>query len=128
VKRPMKPYNRSKRANGNSHETRQSMVWRRLSAAVVFVLLATVLLAKALDMQILHSEFFERQGDARQLRTISIAAHRGDIVDRNGEPFAVSVPVNSIWLNPKVAKDHLDKLAKVAGLLSLDVISLKQKI
>jgi len=104
------------------------MMWRRLSAAVVFMLLATVLLAKTLDMQILHSEFFEQQGDARQLRTVSISAHRGDIVDRNGEPFAVSAPVNSIWVNPQVAIDHLDALVKVAKLLSLDAISLKGKI
>jgi len=110
------------------HESRTSLTWRRVSAAVVFVLLATVLLAKTLDMQILHSEFFEQQGDARQLRTVSISAHRGDIVDRNGEPFAVSAPVNSIWVNPKVAKDHLDGLVNVADVLSLDAISLKQKI
>lgn len=102
--------------------------WRRLSVAVVFMLLATTLLAKTLDMQILHSEFFEQQGDARQLRTVSISAHRGDIVDRNGEPFAVSAPVNSIWVNPQVVKDHLDELVAVAKLLSLDAISLKQKI
>ncbi len=104
------------------------MVWRRLSAAFVFMLLAVALLVKTLDMQILHSEFFEKQGDARQLRTVSISAHRGDIVDRNGEPFAVSAPVHSIWLNPKVAKDHLDALRNVAALLSIDVISLKEKI
>ena len=88
MKTPMKPYKRSKRANGNGYEIRKSMLWRRLSAVVVFVLLATVLLVKALDMQILHSEFFERQGDARQLRTVSIAAHRGDIVDRSGETIS----------------------------------------
>jgi len=104
------------------------MVWRRLSAAFVFTLLAVALLVKTLDMQILHSEFFEKQGDARQLRTVAISAHRGDIVDRNGEPFAVSAPVHSIWLNPKVAKDHIDGLVKVAALLSIDVISLKEKI
>jgi len=104
------------------------MVWRRLSAVVVFVLLVTVLIGKTLDMQILHSEFFEQQGDARQLRTVAISAHRGDIVDRNGEPFAVSAPVNSVWLNPKVAVSHLDELASVAKLLSIDVISLKEKI
>jgi len=92
------------------------------------MLLATTLLAKTLDMQILHSEFFEQQGDARQLRTVSIPAHRGDIVDRNGEPFAVSAPVNSIWVNPQVVKDHLDELVAVAKLLSLDAISLKEKI
>jgi len=32
--------------------------WRRLSVAAVFMLLASTLLAKTLDMQILHSEFF----------------------------------------------------------------------
>ena len=102
--------------------------WRRLTVATVFMLLATTLLAKTLDMQILSSEFFEQQGDARQLRTVSISAHRGDIVDRNGEPFAVSAPVNSIWVNPQVAIDHLNELNVVAKLLSLDAISLKEKI
>ena len=56
--------------------------WRRMSVALVFMLLAATLLAKTLDMQILSSEFFEQQGDARQLRTVSISAHRGDIVDQ----------------------------------------------
>lgn len=104
------------------------MVWRRLAAVTVFVSLVVVLLVKTLDMQILRSEFFEQQGDARQLRTVSISAHRGDIVDRNGEPFAVSAPVNSIWVNPQVAIENLDALDAVAELLSLDAISLKEKV
>jgi len=125
VKKSMKPYGRSRRA---SRKSETSLAWRRLSATAIFGVLAVVLLVKTLDMQILHSEFFERQGDARQLRTISISAHRGDIVDRNGEPFAVSAPVNSIWVNPQDAVNNLDKLVKVANLLSLDAISLKRKI
>ncbi len=126
------------------------MIWRRLSAAFVFTLLAAVLLIKTLDMQILDSEFFEQQGDARQLRTVSISAHRGDIVDRHGEPFAISAPVHSIWLNPKVVKTylqpeqaveteleseqyltmkrHADALVSVAKLLSIDVARLKERI
>jgi len=124
----MKAYKFSKQAARGSREIGASLIWRRLSAAVIFVLLATVLLVKALDMQILHSEFFGRQGDARQLRTVEIAANRGDIVDRNGEPFAVSAPVDSIWLNPKVTKEHLDDLDRVAKLLSLDAISLRRKV
>lgn len=128
MKTDLKSYKFSKHTATGSHETGGSLMWRRLVAAVIFVLLATVLLVKALDMQILHSEFFERQGDARQLRTVAIAANRGDIVDRNGEPFAVSAPVDSIWLNPEVAIDHLDQLVKVAELLSVDAISLKRKV
>jgi cell division protein FtsI (penicillin-binding protein 3) len=124
----MKSYRQNQRKTHDRQQTGGSMVWRRLSAAVVFMLLASALLAKTLDMQILRSEFYEQQGDARQLRTVSISAHRGDIVDRNGEPFAVSAPVSSIWVNPQVAKDHLEDLVKVAKLLSLDAISLKEKI
>jgi len=69
VKKSMKPYGRSRRA---SRKSETSLAWRRLSATAIFGVLAVVLLVKTLDMQILHSEFFERQGDARQLRTISV--------------------------------------------------------
>jgi len=103
------------------------IVWRRTAASVVFVSLTAVLVLKALEIQILDSDFFERQGDARQLRTVEISAHRGDILDRNGEPFAISTPVSSIWMNPKLVKDDMDSLGAVAGLLSLDAVSLRDK-
>jgi len=112
----------------NKNSVNAFAVWRRLSAVVVFVLLVSALLVKTLDMQILDSEFLEKQGDARQLRTVSISAHRGDIVDRHGEPFAVSAPVNSIWVNPQEAIDNINELVAVADLLSLDAISLIEKI
>ena len=116
------------KAYRNNKSMNPFAVWRRLSAVVVFVLLVSALLIKTLDMQILDSEFLEKQGDARQLRTVSISAHRGDIVDRHGEPFAVSAPVNSIWVNPQVAIDNIDELVAVADLLSLDAISLIEKV
>ena len=103
------------------------IVWRRTAASVVFVSLTAVLVLKALEIQILDSDFFERQGDARQLRTLEISAHRGDILDRNGEPFAISTPVSSVWMNPKLVKDDLDSLDAIAGLLSLDAVSLRDK-
>ncbi|MFC1589083.1 peptidoglycan D,D-transpeptidase FtsI family protein [Pseudomonadota bacterium] len=104
------------------------MPWRRISLLLVFLAAIAVLLGRALDMQILHSEFFERQGDARQLRVVSIPAHRGQIVDRNGEPFAVSTPVNSIWINPGEAVSALDSIPELAKALSMDAKALKKKI
>ncbi|MDH5387339.1 MAG: penicillin-binding transpeptidase domain-containing protein [Gammaproteobacteria bacterium] len=104
------------------------MPWRRISLLVVFLMAVAALLGRALDMQILHSEFFERQGDARQLRVVSIPAYRGQIVDRNGEPFAVSTPVNSIWLNPGEVVSAMDRIPELAATLSLDVKALKKKI
>ncbi len=122
------------------------MTWRRFSAAFVFTLLAGALVIKALDIQILDSEFFEKQGEARQLRTVAIPAHRGHIVDRHGEPFAISAPVYSVWVNPEELQDYLvpkpdltaqqrlanqqslAALAKVAKRLSINVNDLKARI
>ncbi len=112
----------------NKPQAKPLAAWRRVSVAVVFMMFATALLAKTLDMQILRSEFYQQQGDARQLRTVAISAVRGDIVDRNGEPLAISAPVHSVWVNPQVTKDHLSELVPVAELLSLDVNSLKKRI
>ena len=104
------------------------MPWRRLLLLVIFLTAVTALLARALDMQILHSEFFEKQGDARQLRVVSIPAYRGQIVDRNGEPFAVSTPVNSIWLNPAEVVSAMHRIPELAKTLSMDAKALKKKI
>ena len=104
------------------------MPWRRISVHVGFVIVVVVLIGRALDMQVLHSEFFEQQGDARQLRVVPIPAHRGPIVDRNGEPFAVSTPVSSIWVDPKKIIDELDQLPRLAKVLSMDTQSMQKKI
>ncbi len=37
----------------------------------------------------------------RSLREVAIDAPRGMIVDREGRPLAVSVPVQAVWADPK---------------------------
>src|SRR5690606_18982658 len=61
----------------------------------------------AADLQLLHNDRYQREGDARFLRDIPIAASRGMISDRNGEPLAVSSPVDSIWVNPRMLWEHV---------------------
>ena len=104
------------------------MPWRRLTVLLAFVCFVVVLAGRALDMQVLHSAFFEQQGDARQLRHVTIPANRGDIVDRNGEPLAISTPVSSIWLNPQEFLAEAKSLKQLARLLSIDPSRLKKKI
>ncbi len=104
------------------------MPWRRLTVLLAFVCFVVVLAGRALDMQVLHSAFFEQQGDARQLRHVTIPANRGDIVDRNGEPLAISTPVSSIWLNPQEFSAEAENLKQLARLLSIDPSRLKKKI
>jgi cell division protein FtsI (penicillin-binding protein 3) len=92
---------------------------RRLATvAVLFGLGGVAILARAVQLQLLDQEFLAREGDARHLRVATIAAHRGMITDRNGEPLAVSTPVDSLWANPGelvAATDRLPELAEALG-------------
>jgi cell division protein FtsI (penicillin-binding protein 3) len=74
-----------------------------------------VLVARAAEMQLLRSEFYQQKGENRFLRDIPIPTSRGMITDRNGEPLAVSSPVESIWANPKELLPHPEKIAELAA-------------
>ncbi|MDX1454252.1 MAG: penicillin-binding protein 2 [Gammaproteobacteria bacterium] len=91
--------------------------WRSGLVAGVFVSAALVMVARAVDLQVISKDFLQDQGQARHLRVVEIPAHRGMIVDRNGEPLAVSTPVASVWVNPQQLEDGIDKLPALADLL-----------
>ncbi|WJW75014.1 penicillin-binding transpeptidase domain-containing protein [Thiohalobacter sp. IOR34] len=97
--------------------------WLLLGA---FALAFGVLAWRALDLQIIHQGFLQDQGDARHLRVVSLPAHRGMILDRNGEPLAVSTPVDSVWANPQLLVPARDYLPPLARLLGLDVDRLQR--
>ncbi len=75
--------------------------WRHWFVAGLLSLGAVALLARAVYLQFIFQDFLERQGDARILRVTKISANRGMILDRNGEPLAVSTPVDTVWADPK---------------------------
>ena len=86
------------------------------------------LLARALDIQVIRKEFYQSQGDKRYLREVPVPAYRGAILDRNGEPLAISTPVVSIWANPKELLEQRDHLTLLASKLGVPVDSLLQRV
>jgi cell division protein FtsI (penicillin-binding protein 3) len=94
----------------------------------VFALVALVLEARVLQLQLIDNEFLAAQGDDRHLRTVEISAHRGPITDRHGEPLAVSTPVDSIWANPSDLKAELGRLPELARVLEVDSEWLMRRI
>jgi cell division protein FtsI (penicillin-binding protein 3) len=96
---------------------------------MVLALATTGLVGKAIAVQILGKEFYQRQGDARHLREVTIPAYRGMITDRNGEPLAVSTPVMSLWANPKqLLEEAPTRVAELAGALETDEGALMQRL
>ena len=80
-----------------------------------------VLAGRSAQLQLLDREFLQGQADARHLRVVQVPAHRGMITDRNGEPLAISTPVQSVWVNPKELVASRSELSRLARLLGLDV-------
>jgi len=96
--------------------------------AMVLALSSSALIVRAVDLQVVRKDFYQEQGDQRYLRDIPIAVSRGTIFDRNGEPLAVSTPVESIWANPTDVLSASDRLPELAKALGLDEEDLKQKL
>lgn len=77
-----------------------------------------LLLGRVAELQLVDRDFLRHQGEARHLRTINVAAHRGMVTDRNGEPLAISTPVESVWANPAellLNRERLPQLARILG-------------
>jgi cell division protein FtsI (penicillin-binding protein 3) len=102
--------------------------WRSALVLGLVVLGAAGLAARAVELQLLDHGFLAKQGDDRSMRVVKIAAHRGAITDRSGEPLAVSTPVDSVWVNPQELNDNIDQLPKLAKALKEDQQLLARRI
>ncbi|PKM13355.1 MAG: cell division protein [Gammaproteobacteria bacterium HGW-Gammaproteobacteria-3] len=107
----------------NHNKTRNTVVGFAVRRKVLlfFMLGAMVLLvARAFDLQVLRKQFLQQQGARRHVGAVEVAAYRGMILDRNGEPLAISSPVESIWVNPQELKNADQKdLRRMERLLGL---------
>ena len=102
--------------------------WRSALVLGLVVAGAVGLAARAVELQLLDHGFLAKQGDERSMRVVKIAAHRGAITDRSGEPLAVSTPVDSVWVNPQELNDNIDQLPKLAKALKEDQQLLARRI
>ncbi|HVP34962.1 MAG TPA: penicillin-binding transpeptidase domain-containing protein [Steroidobacteraceae bacterium] len=106
----------------------RSFRWRAHVLQGLLTLACAALLWRAVNLQLVDHGFLARQGDARFSRVLQIAAHRGTITDRYGEPLAVSTPVDSIWVNPGELALANEQIPRLAGALGLDRQELARRI
>ena len=107
--------------------------WRFYVVIGVIVLIYAGLVARTAYIQVIEPEMLKKQGDMRSLRTASNKVHRGSIVDRNGNELAVSVPVETVWADPKIIMDNnalamVEHWQALADVLDRDVNTIKARI
>ncbi|MBS0380186.1 MAG: penicillin-binding protein 2 [Proteobacteria bacterium] len=107
------------KARSAREDAPSSFRWRASLLVGLLIACALGLVYRAVNLQLVDHGFLAKEGDARFSRVLEIAAHRGTVTDRYGEPLAVSTPVDSIWVNPSelaLATDQIPRLAKALGL------------
>jgi cell division protein FtsI (penicillin-binding protein 3) len=114
--------------SGDNDPQARSYRWRSTLILGLVLLGAAGLVARAFELQLLDHGFLAKQGDDRSMRVVKIEAHRGSITDRNGEPLAVSTPVDSVWVNPQELNDNIDQLPRLAKALKEDQQWLARRI
>ena len=121
---------RSSKSNNKARATAApvSFRWRAYLMMGLLACGAGGLIWRAVSLQLVDHTFLAKEGDARVSRVATIAAHRGTITDRYGEPLAVSTPVDSIWVNPKELALATDQIPRLATALKQDRQELTRRI
>lgn len=134
-KAPAKPVKKSTKERVKSEKDSDPILIKwRFNVVIAFVFLAfAALVGRVAYIQIIEPDNLIRQGDLRSVRVKAIPSARGIISDRNGEPLAVSVPVEAVWADPKTIFDkigmaQIDRWYALADVLGLERQSMIDKI
>ena len=101
-------------------------VWRSRFILAVLAAAFLGLAGRAVYVQVLDNDFFQRQGEARFARNIELPPSRGRILDRNGLILASSVAAYGIWADGADAKHPA--LGALANLLDMPKSALDKRI
>ncbi|GAC1459273.1 MAG: peptidoglycan D,D-transpeptidase FtsI [Steroidobacteraceae bacterium] len=116
------------KARGSRDDGSGSFRWRAWLLIGLLGVSALGLVWRAVNLQLVDHGFLAKEGDARFSRVLEVAAHRGTITDRHGEPLAVSTPVDSVWANPGELALATEQIPRLAQALKLDRQELTRRI
>ncbi|MEO7245678.1 MAG: penicillin-binding protein 2, partial [Rubrivivax sp.] len=87
---------------------------------VALVALAFIgLAARAVWVQVLHADFYQRQGEKRYLHTEDVPAGRGRVLDRHGQMLAGSVPAVDVVVDAPAFEASADQRRALAKAIEM---------
>ena len=102
--------------------------WRSRFAVALVGLAFAVLLGRAVWIQVIGSDFYQKQGEKRFAHQLELPASRGRILDRNGLVLATSVPTPSVWALPKDFQADPTQRRALARLLGMSTAELDARL
>ncbi len=83
----------------------QGIQFRLGLARILFLLLFLVVGGRAFQLQVLQGERLKRLGERQHLKEWIVLPKRGAVFDRAGEPLALSLESQSVYVRPHRIQD-----------------------
>jgi cell division protein FtsI (penicillin-binding protein 3) len=94
----------------------------------VLVLALLALLGRLFDLQWLRAGMYQKRARAQQITRPRLVARRGQILDRNGNVFAMSTTRPALWADPSLVRDVDATVAALLPLVNVKQDVLRQKL
>ena len=113
---------------------------RMIVVLVIFFAVALGITGKLGYEQLFNASKLESGALNARLREIDIKANRGTIYDRNGDPLAISIASQSVYINPKLIRkedqrentekrqDKDEVIQSLASILEIDASEIEEKV
>lgn len=89
-------------------------------ALAILLLLLAILVAQVSRLQVFGGDQFRAAGADIRVRATTLPAERGAIFDRTGQEIAMSVPMMTLYADPKAVTDPVGAARTIAGLMRFD--------
>jgi cell division protein FtsI (penicillin-binding protein 3) len=99
-----------------------------LAVGVLFAILFAAVVLRAVDLAVLRGPDFARLARLQHHQRIELEAQRGPIVDRHGEPLALSVDASSFYVRPRHFTGQDGRISALAAALKLPVRVVRAKV
>ena len=97
-------------------------------ARILFLFFFVVIGGRAFQLQVFQGEKLKRLGEKQHLKEWIVLPKRGAVMDRAGEPLALSLEAQSVYARPHRIQDPASISQALARILNLKLDDVKQKL
>jgi len=101
---------------------------RLVALLVIFVVAFAAMATRLVMLQVVDARAYAKLAADQRQKVIEFPARRGAIFDREGEPLAISVDLQTIFADPSLVEDPAAEAAQLAPVLDMDVAELEAKL
>ena len=97
-------------------------------AGVVFLMMFLAVGFRAFQLQIIQGDKLKGLGERQRLQEWTFLPRRGSILDRNGEPLAISLEAQSVYVRPRRLKIPVRTAGQLAKALGMEQKQLRGRL